>query len=258
MTAVFIKLGGSLITDKTRPYTLRRQALKRVAHEIAELRRSEPGTVWFIGNGAGSFGHYAVHQVDWAAQPDDPTRIAAVRKATGQLNQHVIEAMIEAGIPAITLPAAAFAHNDGSASVSDSEAIMRYAEMGAVPVVYGDVIQHASKGSSIMPTEEILETLASAWIMRGHTIATVIYATSVDGVLDEHGQAYEQLRADNSHAKFYGTRGYDISGGMAQKVNAGFQALETCSHVYILNGLKPGHISQAAQHQAVGTRLVPE
>ena len=53
---ILIKIGGSLITDKTKPYTTRPEVIKRIAKEIKEAV-SEKDVNLIIGHGAGSFGH---------------------------------------------------------------------------------------------------------------------------------------------------------------------------------------------------------
>ena len=55
----FIKLGGSLITDKTRPYTPRLDVLQLLAYEILDAQRATPGLPIVLGHGSGSFGHTA-------------------------------------------------------------------------------------------------------------------------------------------------------------------------------------------------------
>jgi len=53
----FLKLGGSLITEKDRPHTARLQVIRRLASEIARARRDDPALRLVLGHGSGSFGH---------------------------------------------------------------------------------------------------------------------------------------------------------------------------------------------------------
>jgi len=53
---ILIKLGGSLITDKTKPFTPKEAVIRRLGREIKETLRSFPGRI-IIGHGSGSFGH---------------------------------------------------------------------------------------------------------------------------------------------------------------------------------------------------------
>jgi isopentenyl phosphate kinase len=54
---VFLKLGGSLITEKNEPSTPRIAVLDRLAAEIAQALDAEPGLRLLVGHGSGSFGH---------------------------------------------------------------------------------------------------------------------------------------------------------------------------------------------------------
>ena len=54
---VFLKLGGSLITDKTRPEAARTTVIRRLARELAETLRVRPSLRLVLGHGSGSYGH---------------------------------------------------------------------------------------------------------------------------------------------------------------------------------------------------------
>ena len=56
---LFLKLGGSLITDKTRPRTVRPKMLAGLCAEIATVRAHDPNLLLLLGHGSGSFGHVA-------------------------------------------------------------------------------------------------------------------------------------------------------------------------------------------------------
>ncbi|MCX6065672.1 MAG: hypothetical protein NT121_07955, partial [Chloroflexi bacterium] len=55
---VFLKLGGSLITDKTLPYTPRLDKLADLASQIAAALSTRQLSL-VLGHGSGSFGHIA-------------------------------------------------------------------------------------------------------------------------------------------------------------------------------------------------------
>ena len=54
---IFLKLGGSLLTDKTGTEALRADTLQRLAAEIAAARAADPQLRLVLGHGSGSFGH---------------------------------------------------------------------------------------------------------------------------------------------------------------------------------------------------------
>jgi isopentenyl phosphate kinase len=110
-------------------------------------------------------------------------------------------------------------------------------------------------GSYVLSTEEILETIASAWITKGHTVDSFIYCTSVDGVLDSENSVIPIITSDTPISSIGKTHGFDVTGGMAQKIEAGKRALAFTDYVYIINGSLPGTLTHAVDHQSVGTRI---
>jgi isopentenyl phosphate kinase len=56
-----VKLGGSLINNKTRPYTVKNKIINRLASEIKTVIDKDACLDLLIGYGAGSFGHYPVY-----------------------------------------------------------------------------------------------------------------------------------------------------------------------------------------------------
>jgi isopentenyl phosphate kinase len=70
----FLKLGGSLITDKDLPYTPRLDKLTRLAQEIKAAlfsdrltgTQKQMGLKLILGHGSGSFGHTAgIRNAGW-------------------------------------------------------------------------------------------------------------------------------------------------------------------------------------------------
>ncbi|NIV31979.1 MAG: uridylate kinase, partial [Anaerolineae bacterium] len=54
---VFVKLGGSVITDKTRAETARPDLIARLAGEVASALAKQADLKLVLGHGSGSFGH---------------------------------------------------------------------------------------------------------------------------------------------------------------------------------------------------------
>ena len=116
----FLKLGGSLITDKTRPYTPRLDKLAELAAQIASATRLDPDLRLVLGHGSGSFGHAAASQ-HWPVNTDwtraDWRVFAEVWYQASALNRLVVDALHNAGIAAIGFPPSATCRADSSAIV---------------------------------------------------------------------------------------------------------------------------------------------
>jgi isopentenyl phosphate kinase len=52
----FLKLGGSLITDKDKPYTAHRDVIARIAQEVATALQEKSDLHILLGHGSGSLG----------------------------------------------------------------------------------------------------------------------------------------------------------------------------------------------------------
>ncbi len=107
---VFLKLGGSLITDKQSASTARLDVLERLAGEIKAALGAEPDIRLVLGHGSGSFGHvpakkYGTRQ--GVSTPEQWLGFAEVWEEARALNQIVIETLLAAGLPVIAFPPSA-------------------------------------------------------------------------------------------------------------------------------------------------------
>src|SRR5574339_363727 len=177
---VFLKLGGSLITDKTQPYTPRLDVIEDVALQILTALRTQPDLRLVIGHGSGSFGHVAAseyHTRDgFAPQPSplahrerDETEenywkgFAEVWYQASALNRFLMKALHKMKIPAIALPPSAnVIASDGKVTIWETTAISMALAAGLVPVIYGDVTFDEIRGGTILSTEDLFGHLARA------------------------------------------------------------------------------------------------
>ena len=113
----FLKLGGSLITDKTRAYTAHHQVIARLADEVRQALAASPELQLLIGHGSGSFGHWAAKPHGTRQGVETPTQwrgYAEVATAAARLNRIVADAFHEAGVPILSVqPSASARCHDG-------------------------------------------------------------------------------------------------------------------------------------------------
>jgi isopentenyl phosphate kinase len=161
---VLLKLGGSLITDKKRPRTLRRKTLIRLAEEIASALEQQPSLRLVIGHGAGSFAHVSAKQHgtrQGVTTPDQWYGFAEVWWDAAILNRLVVEALRAVALPVIALPpSAAVIARDGQVEHWDLGPLNAALHAGLLPVIHGDVIFDRSLGGTILSTEDLFSYLA--------------------------------------------------------------------------------------------------
>lgn len=259
MTTLFLKLGGSLLTDKTGVESVRTAVLARVAQEVARACATRPNLRLVLGHGSGSFGHVAAARYGTRQGVGDARQwrgFAEVSAAASRLNERVLVALADAGVPALSLqPSAAAVCDDGRIVSYAVEPVQRALDAGLVPVVFGDVAFDRVRGGTIISTEEVLmalaPTLRPSWLL---------LAGETAGVLDEQGAVVPLITEDNVAAiapALGGSRGTDVTGGMRSKVRAMLDlvAAQPQLAIRIFSGLAPGAVEQALQapQQAGGT-----
>ena len=268
---VFLKLGGSLITDKNQRETPRLDVLARLAGEIAEARRRRPAMRLLVGHGSGSFGHFAgktyrtregipAEQEAWGW-----TGYAQTGAAAARLNRLVLDALLDAGLPAVTIqPSATARCQDGVLETLHWEPIRRALDVGLLPVVHGDVAFDEQRGCTIISTEQIF-----AYLSEYLEPDRILLAGTVDGVFtgdplrDESAVHIPTIRAGEPAAwedLVSGSHGVDVTGGMAAKVRemADLVASRAALVVQILSGETTGAVQRALLEPdaGVGTRIV--
>ncbi|PSQ33888.1 acetylglutamate kinase [Halobacteriales archaeon QS_9_70_65] len=230
MTTV-LKLGGSVVTDKTDPETVDEAALDRAAEALA----GRDGIV--IVHGGGSFGHHHAdrHGVSTTAGTRDPEAVRAIHGAMKRLNAAVVDALAGVDVPALPIhPMSAAAREaDGSLSLPTSGILTMLGE-GFVPVLHGDGVVHADEGVTVLSGDELVVALADAL-----GADRVGVCSAVEGVYDEDGDVIRRVETfDDAANVLGGSDATDVSGGMAGKVRALLE-LSAPAHVFGLEGLGP-------------------
>lgn len=261
---IFLKLGGSLITEKSVPETARREVIERAAREVKEALE-EGAFRLLLGHGSGSFGHYpaqkyGVHEGlkgEWWG-------FAETGAVAARLNRLVTDIFLERGVPVISFqPSASARCRDGELIRLEVEPIGEALDQGLVPLVYGDVAFDEERGSAIISTEEIFAYLSSPLLPR-----RIILAGEVEGVcagdpeVDPEARLLERISpADLPQLEgvLAGSPAVDVTGGMLAKVRIMCRILERqpSLEVCFISGKKEGLIKWALLHPKpqVGTVL---
>ena len=257
---VFLKLGGSLITDKKSHQTEHAATIQRVATEIAAALEAKPEMKLLIGHGAGSFGHLEARNYGTRAGVHSATAwigFAEVATVVGRLNRIVLEALRDAGVPAMAFqPSASASARDTRIEAMAWTPIREALSHGLVPVVHGDVAFDATRGGTIISTEDIFSYLA-AHLQPGRILLAGIEA----GVLTEHpaGELVSEITLQSwqgIRAKVRGSAAPDVTGGMESKVAEMLALCAPGRTIRIFAGTKAGLVQETlAGSAAPGTLL---
>lgn len=250
---IFIKLGGSVITNKDIPLSLRSDVLKRLVQEIArareELEKQGKQTLFVVGHGQGSFAHApAMKYQTMQGFINDESRMgmAIVQDTAAQLNRIVVHEFIQAGIPAVSVcPSNSLVTDHRKAKAWFSDIFEEYLKHGMFPITGGDVIVDTSQGCTIWSTEEVLSFFASVFLDHGWNVEGMYHIVEVDGVYDLQKKVVphitKEVWTELRHA-ITATKGFDVTGGMALKVQESLDLAEKGVPSRILSGLKKDNV----------------
>ncbi len=225
---VFLKLGGSLITDKLRLESPRTTVIERMAREIHHALASRPDLSLVLGHGSGSFGHFAADRYKvHKGNLDDWRGYAETAAAAQRLNRLVVDALLGAGVPVVSLqPSASARCSAGELVELNLDPVTALLDRGLVPVVYGDVALDSAQGCTILSTEQIF-----AYMARVLCPSRIVMAGEVAGVYsgDPHRDTVVRLVPAVTARNYAQVEemlsasfGVDVTGGMLTKVRSLF------------------------------------
>jgi isopentenyl phosphate kinase len=261
-TLVFLKLGGSLITDKDIEKSPRPDVIQRLAAEITEARLNQPDLSLVIGHGSGSFGHTAASKYNTRSGVDSPEGwlgFADVWYQARALNQIVLEILTAAGLPVVAFPPSAFIlAQNGQAMAPETSHLSAALANGLIPLVNGDTVFDKVLGGTILSTEDVFAALAPAL-----KPSRILLAGIENGVYSDYPACLHlvpyitpyNLQSFDSQIK--GSASIDVTGGMRQKVEGMLNLAQQIPglEALIFSALEPGNLRKALQGNLTGTRV---
>jgi isopentenyl phosphate kinase len=256
----FLKLGGSLITEKSRPHTARLEVLARLAQEIYKIYSQDDPFRLILGHGSGSFGHVpaSMHGTrNGVHTPEDWQGFVEVWHEAQALHRLVMDSLDQAGLPVLGMsPLASVTADGGKVAHWDTGPLKAALDAGMIPVIYGDVIFDVQRGGTILSTEDLFDHLA-----RELNPKRILLAGSEAGVWADYPLCRELIKeitpADGlpKSQTLRGSAATDVTGGMASKVRLSFDLVNNVTglEILIFSGEQPGLISEALTGASPGT-----
>ena len=271
---VFLKLGGSLITDKTQPYTPLLDVMDDLALQIKTALQTHPNLLLVLGHGAGSFGHVPaseyktrdgllpratplIHRERDESDESYWKGFAEVWYQASSLNRYVMKALHNAGLRAIALPpSASLIASNGQVAVWDTTPIRMALAAGIVPVVFGDTVFDEVRGGTILSTEDLFMHLTRALHPERILLAGLEAAVWADfpartKIIETITPAsFNEIKANVGKSS-----AADVTGGMESKVKQMLDLVEgnVDLKIQIFSGIEPGNIVRALTGENLGT-----
>ena len=256
---LLVKLGGSVVTDKNKPFTEDINTIKRLAKEIHEARQEKKFRL-IVGHGGGSYPHTAATEFrtnEGVIDKRSYEGIAKVQDAASRLNRIIVRELIDTGENAMSIQLSSCSISEnGTIKEMFLEPIKKLLDFDMVPVPYGDVGLDLKKGCYIISTERIFDYLARNLIKidKKYKISRIILCARVQGVfndnpdLNSYAELIKEITPKNIkdvESSLKGSFGIDVTGGMLHKVKMMLELAKLGIESEIINAKEPNLLKRA-------------
>jgi isopentenyl phosphate kinase len=232
--AVIVKLGGSVITDKSKPFSYRPDVVSALAEEVAS---SDEKAV--VVHGGGSFGHFVAKELgissDEAAASAEA--VSKTRGAMFELNNLLCKTLTESRLFPYSFSPFDAIVKAGKAPVSTW--LRGLLKSGLTPVTFGDVI-FTPAGFKVLSGD--LMVLELAKILEPERC---VFALDADGVYEEGTRVIVPELSPSKIRKMQISKGEDVTGGMKLKLEVAAKVAALGPKVYFVSGYRRNEFSKA-------------
>ncbi|MBS7646834.1 MAG: isopentenyl phosphate kinase [Candidatus Bathyarchaeia archaeon] len=255
-----LKIGGSVITDKSKEMEVRMDAISRLADEILEANLKN----LIIVHGGGSFGHPTAQKHAIKEGFKNESQIigfAETHHVMTVLNGLFMDALIWRGIPAVSVtPSSCIMTKNGRIACFEDAPLRLLMRMGFIPVLYGDAVLDTELGFTILSGDQLTSFLALKF-----DAEKILIGVDVDGLYDDdpknnvNAKMFERLTLDELR-RVQGKLGVsnvcDVTGGMPNKIAELIPAIEHGIRVLIVNASKPRYLYKALRGEKVKGTII--
>ncbi len=257
---VVVKLGGSAITDKSKPSTARLEVIHNAIKEVA----SYSGQLVLL-HGGGSFAHPFVSEAALRNGFRQKSQLASISEI--ELNLDQLTRIIGVGLllqhrPFVPLaPMSFMTLRSGVVGRWFLSPVTAALGLGLIPLIHGDIVFDETRGCSIVSADRIASLLGEKI-----GIPRVLFGCDVDGLYDgnpktsSRAKLIVEVSRRNYSQVLKGLRASkgDVTGGMRGKA---LEALRLAKHgceCYIFNLTESPNLRNLLKGStSIGTRFVP-
>lgn len=250
---IFVKLGGSIITDKQQRYHLQEKNIERLAGELSSTIKQDSRLKVIIGHGSGSFGHASAQEygiTDASIVITNPKAIAHINSVTQQLHQLVLQILIGKGLDVMSYHPSSSGSHIGDRFKINIEPLVTALDNGLTPLLHGDLVTQDGLGWRIRSTEEIFNKISIKL-----KPDRVVLVGLVDGIFtgdplnDSKANLIKEITPQNIKkviTMLSSSHGIDVTGGMKTKIQIMYQILKTNPNatIHFISGTRETFLSK--------------
>jgi isopentenyl phosphate kinase len=261
ISTIILKIGGSVITNKSAELEARMDIISSIADQI---REANPKNLVIV-HGGGSFGHplaqrYAIR--DGFKDESQITGFAETHHVMTVLNGLFMDALIWRGIPAVSInPLSCVLTRNGRIQCFEMAQLKQFLKMGFLPVLHGDTVLDTELGFTVLSGDQLVSYLAIQL-----KAEKILIGVDVDGLyeadpkLSAGARMHERLSLEELK-KIHESLGEsstaaDVTGGMRSKIAELIPAIEHGVPALIFNATKPKYVYKAIKGERIRGTLI--
>lgn len=238
-----IKIGGSVITDKSKKYSFKQDVTNKLS---AVIKKSKKDLI--LVHGAGSFGHILAKEYEINSGYKNEKQLhgfSLTHAMVQKLNTMVLDSLHQNGINAVSIsPHSVLKLDDHKPLKMDYNIFKDCLDNGFTPVTYGDVVLDKKLSFSICSGDLLVQLFAEHFKPE-----KVIFVIDEDGIyssnpkIDKKAELIDtatinELEKFTTHANSHA----DVTGGMAGKINTIRSISKLGIDTVLVNGNKPDRL----------------
>lgn len=255
---IILKLGGSLLTDKNKPFSLRKEKIKDAVQQIIDAN-----VKLILIHGGGSFGHplakkYKITEGVNKEIPEQIKGLSETHHSMTNLNSYLVDLFLEKKYPVFSIQTSSiFFIKSNQVHVNSINVIETALDLGILPILYGDIILKEEESFSIISGDEIIFELCDN--LKKYNISKVIFTMETDGIyITTKNQKSEPILLEECYCEELEAldlaemgQKIDVTKGIKGKINFIKKICEKRIPVQLVNGLENGYIYGSLKNQEI-------
>jgi len=258
---MIIKLGGSVITEKNKPFSLKSEILDDLIDQIVKAKQK-----CIVIHGAGSFAHPLAQKYDIVSGKNPKIKnqiygLAETHSGVAKLNTIITNKFLEKGIATIPLQPSTLFHQDLQNLDNLHKIINDLLDLNITPLLYGDIILGSDTKFSIISGDRIILEICKQFVLsekeHHYQISKVIFCFDQDGLFVKDEKEKKKIlleckQEELDHLQFYTLQTkIDVTGGIKGKLQETKEICKLKIPVQLVNGQKKNYLLKALQQQQV-------
>ncbi len=268
---IIIKLGGSILTDKNTPYSMRNEVINSLISQISDNYQTSNQPKIIVVHGAGSFGHpiansFSIQNGLNLNIPNQTLGLTKTNQSVKKLNTKIVDGFLSRDIPVLSLTTSSVFFQENSVlKFTGFNQIGSLLDLGIIPILFGDILLHDPKNFSIISGDRVIFEICKSFsssVNAKYKINKIIFCFDKDGIIisntEKDSKVIQNIKSKDlnliSLKKFEDS--IDVTGNIKGKLEEIKKICELGIPVQLINGQKPNLLSKAMKNEEILSTLI--